>query len=197
MFAFLPLSLVMAAFDNLAWSVAAAYRSISFSVRCPEMAAISFADDPLSARRRMIALRRPCGTQRAGRPASSTAFFMSRVNVGRRMRRPLASPISVAPLAGEALIAARNTLVEQSGTFTIVVDFLDSSRLALHELQRMFRVFGRVSCPNRVNERYQDRQSYLPVAVPVAAGCIGQFKGLSRSYPTRLPLGEVGKNGDN
>ena len=124
MFAFLPLSLVMAAFDNLAWSVAAAYRSISFSVRCPEMAAISFADDPLSARRRMIALRRPCGTQGAGRPASSTAFFMSRVNVGRRMRRPLASPISVAPLAGEALIAARNTLVEQSGTSTIVVDFL-------------------------------------------------------------------------
>ena len=55
-------------------------------------------------------------TQRAGRPASSTAFFMSRMNVGRRMRRPLASPISVTPLAGEALIAARNTLVEQSGT---------------------------------------------------------------------------------
>ena len=58
-------------------------------------------------------------------------------------------------------------------------------------------VFGRVSCPNQVNEGYQDRQSYLPVAVPVAAGCIGQFKGLSRSYPTRLPLGEVGKSGDN
>ncbi len=39
------------------------YRSISFSVRCPEIAAISLADDQLSARRRKIALRSPCGRE--------------------------------------------------------------------------------------------------------------------------------------
>ena len=57
-----------------------------------------------------------------------------------------------------------------------------ASRLALHELQRMFWVSGRVSCRNQVNERYQDRQSYLPVAVPVAVGRIGQLKGSRENH---------------
>jgi hypothetical protein len=52
------------------------------------IAVMLLAEDPVSAKRRMIALRRPCGTQRRGMPASSTAFLIKRVSVARLMGRP-------------------------------------------------------------------------------------------------------------
>ncbi len=49
-------------------------------------------------------------------------------------------------------------------------------------MQRVFRVSCCVSCRKQINERYQDRQSYLPVAVPVAVGRIGQLKGSRQNH---------------
>jgi hypothetical protein len=80
------------------WSAALVYRSTSRSVPWPLMAAISFALQPASARRRHAALRSPCAESPLGISASSWCPRTSTSQCSRRERPEADSVPASAPI---------------------------------------------------------------------------------------------------
>lgn len=137
---------------------AAVYRSISFSVRCPEIAAISLADDPLSAKRRIIALRRPCATQRVGRPANATAFFITRVRVARLMGRPLGVADQCVAFCGCGLDRGNERRMQWDGKFGVSL-LLNNPDHSVKEIRSAH--FDNVTCALMTMRKPPDAQPCL------------------------------------